>query len=182
MSIIARRYAEAYFSLSQDSNNVEKHKSELKEINNLFSEIENLKLFFLSEQISKNDKKKLLTSSLQKAVSKETLNFLLLLVDKNRIGIYDEIINEYIHLANNELNIKEGIIESVRPLVSDKVNELEKTLSKDGQKIELSQKINKSLISGFKIKFDNYVIDGSMKSKLDKLQESISRKGDQSWI
>ena len=182
MSIIARRYAEAFFSLSQDNNNVEKHKLELKEINNLFSEIDNLKLFFLSEQISKNDKKKLISDSLNKAISKDTMNFLLLLVDKGRIGICDEIINEYIHLANEELNIKEGVIESVRPLDNNKVNELEKSLSKDGQKVELTQKINKSLISGFKIKFDNYVIDGSMKSKLDKLQESISRKGDQSWI
>ena len=182
MSIIARRYAEAYFSLSLEKDIVEKNKFEFKEINNLFSEIENLKLFFLSEQISKQDKKQLLTSSLQKAVSKDTLNFLLLLVDKNRIGIYDEIIKEYIHLANEELNIKEGIIESVRPLDNKKVNELEESLSKDGQKVELSQKINKSLISGFKIKFDNYVIDGSMKSKIDKLQETISRKGDQSWI
>ena len=182
MSIIARRYAEAFFSLSLDNNCVEKNKTELKEINKLFLDVDNLKNFFLSEQISKNDKKQLLTNSLQNEVSKDTLNFLLLLVDKNRIGIYDEIINEYIHLANNELNIKEGIIESVRPLDEKKIIELEKSLSKDGQDVELKQKINKSLISGFKIKFDNYVIDGSMKSKLDKLQESISRKGDQSWI
>ena len=176
MSIIARRYAEAFFSLSLDKDLVEKNKKELKEIQGLFSSVDNLKLFFISEQINKDNKKALLTNSLKKVTSEDTLNFLLLLVDKGRIGLYDDIINEYIHLANNELNIKEGIIESVRPLDNNKVNELEKSLSKDGQKVELTQKINKSLISGFKIKFDNYVIDGSMKSKLDKLQESISRK------
>lgn len=181
MSIIARRYAEAFFSLSLEKNNIEKYKSELKEIYNLFSGVEQIKPFFLSEQISKAEKKKLLTNSLHGTVSKDTLNFLLLLVDKNRIGLYEDIINEYIHLVNDELNIKEGIIESVRPLDIKKVSELEEALSKNGQQVELKQKINNSLISGFKIRFDNYVIDGSMKSKLNKLQETISRKGDQSW-
>ena len=54
--------------------------------------------------------------------------------------------------------------------------------SKDGQKIELTQKINKSLISGFKIKFDDYVIDDSMKFKIDNLRETLNRNGEQSWI
>ena len=182
MSIIARRYAEAFFSLSLDKDLIEKNKKELKEIQGLFSSIDNLKLFFMSEQISKDDKKELISNSLNKSISKDSLNFLLLLVDKGRIGIYDEIINEYIHLANDQLNIKEGIIESVRPLDNKKINELEKSLSKDGQIVELTQKINKSLISGFKIKFDDYVIDDSMKSKIENLRETLNRNGEQSWI
>ena len=182
MSIVARRYAEAFFSLSLEKGIVENNKTELKEIKELFSKIDNLKIFFLSEQISKIEKKQLLINSLNNLVSKDTLNFFLLLIDKKRIGIYDEIISEYTHLANEELNIKEGIIETAHPLDSIKIDELEKALSKDGQKVELTQKIKKSLISGFKIKFDNYVVDGSMKSKLEKLTETISRKGDQSWI
>lgn len=182
MSVVASRYAEAFFSLNLEKNAIEKSKKELKEINSLFEQVDNIKTFFLSEQISKKEKKDLISGSLKNSVSKDTLNFLLLLVDKGRIAIYDQIINEYIHLANNELNIKEGIIESVRPLDQKQIDELEESLSKDGQRVELKQKINKSLISGFKIKFDNYVIDASMKSKIDKLQESISRKGGQSWI
>lgn len=181
MSLVASRYAEAFFSLSLEKNEIEKNKKELKNISDLFRSVDNLKLFFLSEQISKRNKKDLILSTLKESVSKDTLNFLLLLVDKGRISIYDEIIKEYIHLANNELNIKEGVIESVRPLDADKVKELEQALSKDGQKVELVQKINKSLISGFKVKFDNHVIDASMKEKIDNLHEMISRKGGQSW-
>ena len=43
-------------------------------------------------------------------------------------------------------------------------------------KVEFKQKINKSLISGFKISFDNEVIDASMKDKIDKLHNMLSRK------
>lgn len=181
MSIVANRYAEAFFSLSLDKNALENNKNELNAVKDIFNEVENLKEFLASERVSKKDKKEIIKSSLKQTVSKDTINFLLLLVDKGRINYFDEIVNDYIHLANDELNIKEGVIESVRPLDKDKIKELEKALSKNGQKVELKQKINKALISGFKIKFANEIIDASMKERVDKLQEMISRKGGQSW-
>ncbi|MDO5439912.1 MAG: ATP synthase F1 subunit delta [Erysipelotrichaceae bacterium] len=181
MSLIASRYAEAFFSLGLDKKCVKEFKDELNTVKDIFAEVENIKEFFISERVSKADKKKIISDALANKTSKDTINFLLLLVDKGRISYYEEIIDSYIHLANDELQIKEGIIESVRPLDTDKVKELEKALSKDGQKVELKQKINKALISGFKIKFDNQIIDASMKEKIDKMQELISRKGGQSW-
>lgn len=181
MSVVASRYAEAFFSLSLDKNATETYKRELNDVKEAFESVPKIKEFFISESLNKKDKKKVIKDCLENKVSNDTLNFLLLLVDKGRIAIYDEIIKEFRHLANDELNIKEGIIESVRPLDKEKVKELEAALSKDGQKVELTQKINKALISGFKIKFDNQVIDVSMKEKISKMQELISRKGGQSW-
>lgn len=176
MSIIANRYAEAFFSLSLDKNALENNKTELNLVKDIFSSVENLKQFFMSERVSKKDKKDIICKALDSKISKDTLNFLLLLVDKGRISYYEEIINSFRTMANNELKIKEGIIESVRPLDSEKIKELEKALSKNGQQVELKEKINKQLISGFKIKFDNEVIDASMKDKIDKLKDLISRK------
>lgn len=181
MSIVASRYAEAFFSLGLDKECVEKYKDELNIVHDAFSNVNNLKEFFISENVTKNDKKKIVDEALASSISKDTLNFLKLLIDKGRMSYYEEIIDEYRHLANDKLNIKEGIIESVRPLNKDKIKQLEEALSKNGEKVELKQKINKSLISGFKIRFDNEIIDASMKDKISKLQDLISRKGGQSW-
>lgn len=181
MSIVASRYAEAFFSLGLDKECIEEFKNELNVVKDIFNDVKNIDEFFISERVSKSDKKQVITNALANQVSKDTLNLFMLLVDKGRISCYEEIIDSYIHLANDELKIKEGVIESVRPLDKMKVKELEDALSKDGQKVELKQKINKALISGFKIKFDHEVIDASMKEKIDKLQEKISRKGGQSW-
>lgn len=181
MSLVASRYAEAFYSLSLEKDVLEKNKKELKKINDIFSNVDNLKMFFLSEQISKKNKKELITKFLKDNVSKDTLNLFLLLVDKGRISVYEEVIKEYIHLANDKLNIKEGTIESVRPLDKKQVSELERALSNNGKKVELTQKINKSLISGFKVKFDDHIIDASMKERINDLHEMISRKGGQSW-
>ena len=79
------------------------------------------------------------------------------------------------------LNIKEGIIETPRPLNKDLIKKLEDTLSKDGKKIELYEKINKSLISGFKITIDNHVIDNSLKNKINDLENTLLRKDGNLW-
>ena len=176
MDLVASRYAESFFSLGLDKKCVEEYKNDLKVVKDVFSDVYNIKEFFLSEKITKEEKKKLIKDTLADSINKDTLNFLLLLVDKGGIARYEDIIKAYIKLANDELNIKEGVIESVRPLANEKIKELEKALSKDGIEVELKQKINKSLISGFKISFDNEVIDASMKDKIDKLHNMLRRK------
>ena len=106
---------------------------------------------------------------------------LYVLIDKNRIENYDDIFKEFIHLCNEELNIKEGIIETPRPLNKDLIKKLEDTLSKDGKKVELYEKIDKSLISGFKITIDNHVIDNSLKNKINDLENTLLRKDGNLW-
>lgn len=176
MSLIANRYGEAFFSLALEKNKVAEYKEDLDLIKSIFKDVPLIKEFFSSEKITKSDKKKLISDSLEDKVSRDSLNLLNLLVDKGRIINYEEIIDEYHHLANDELNIKEGLIESVRPIDKEKIQELEKLLSKDGTKVELTSRINKDLISGFKITLGNEIIDGSMKSKVDSMHELLSRK------
>lgn len=181
MSIIANRYAESFFSLGLDKKCVDIYKEDLKNVRQVFLNVPNLKEFFKSEQISKNEKKEVLVSTLNNKINKDTLNFLKLLVDKGRISYYDDIIKTFIHLANEKLNIKEGVIESARKLDKASILKLEECLSKNGEKIELHEKINPSLISGFKVTFADEVIDASMKEKINKLHNSLSKKGGKQW-
>ena len=181
MSIIANRYAESLFSLGLDKNKVDVYKEDLKKVRNAFQNVDNLKDFFSSEQISKDDKKEVLISVFKNKLNKDILNFLKLLVDKGRISYYEDIIKAYIHLANDELNIKEGIIESPRSLDAKSIKKLEKALSSKDIKVELHERINPSLISGFKVIFDDEVIDASMKEKINKLHNSLSNKGGKQW-
>lgn len=176
MSLVANRYAEGLFSLGLDKNKVEDYKNDLNSVLSVFNDVDNIKTFFISEKVNKSEKKEIIKKAFENKLNKDVLNFLYLLVDKGRIGQYEDIITEYRKMANNELGIKEGIIEVPRPLPNEKIQELEKALSKDSLKVELKQRINKSLISGFKITFDNQVIDASMKDKIDKLYNTLTRK------
>ena len=176
MSLVAKRYSEAFFSLALDKNKVSEYKEDLKLVLDTFKGVDSIDLFFASEKITKQEKKDLIEKSFNEKISVDAKNLLKLLVDKGRMGYITEIAEDYFHLANENLNICEGLIESVRPIDETRIKELETLLAKDGQTVVLRQKINKSLISGFRITLNNEVIDGSMKSKIDQMQDLLSRK------
>ena len=176
MSLVAKRYSEAFFSLALDKNKVSEYKEDLKLVLDTFKGVDSIDLFFASEKITKQEKKDLIEKSFNEKISVDAKNLLKLLVDKGRMGYITEIAEDYFHLANENLNICEGLIESVRPIDETRIKELETMLAKNGQTVVLKQKINKSLISGFRITLNNEVIDGSMKSKIDQMQDLLSRK------
>ena len=176
MSLVAKRYSEAFFSLALDKNKVSEYTEDLKLVLDTFKGVDSIDLFFASEKITKQEKKDLIEKSFNEKISVDAKNLLKLLVDKGRMGYITEIAEDYFHLANENLNICEGLIESVRPIDETRIKELEALLAKNGQTVVLKQKINKSLISGFRITLNNEVIDGSMKSKIDQMQDLLSRK------
>lgn len=179
MNQVISNYAQAFFDLAKENNAVSTYKKELDDVLKTLLKVDNIKEFFISVNISKEEKKKILDESFKGKVDKNVLNFLKLLVDKNRFEYFKEIIKEFHHLCNDELKIKEGIIEVPRHLDSKDIKKLEEVLSKDC-KVELQEKINKTLISGFKIIFDDQVIDNSMKEKINQMNNALM-KGDSSW-
>ena len=47
MSVVASRYAEAFFSLSLDKNATETYKNELNVVKDVFENVDNIKEFFI---------------------------------------------------------------------------------------------------------------------------------------
>lgn len=174
MHQVISNYAQALFDLAKDNNAVSSYKKELDDVLETLLEVDNIKDFFVSVKISKNEKKNLLDKCFKDKIDKNILNFLKLLIDKNRFVYFKEIAREFHCLCNDDLKIKEGILEVPRHLDKQEIKKLEDFLSKD-EKVELKEKINKTLISGFKITFEDKVIDNSMKEKIRKMNELLMK-------
>lgn len=178
---VAKTYAEALYSLALDNDCVAQYKDDVKLIEQSFNEVDDIKKFLIAAKVSKDDKKQVFAKGFKGKVSKDILNFLNLLVDRGRITYFKDIFHNFYSLCNVSLGIKEGLLETARPLSADKVHELEKALSKDGVAVELQTKINTTLISGFRIVFDDKIIDTSMKKRLNQLSEMLLRKDVSLW-
>ena len=199
MSTLGKRYAEALLSLAIKEDKVKKIKEDIdlaKELfsslkikmdididnkdydlkENVISETKGLYSFLKNVKLDKETKNQLVKSCLENKIDNLSLQFIYILIEKNRISNYEEIFNEFHKLANHELNIKEGIIESVRPLDEVKIKELEELLSNDKEKVILIPKLNENLISGFKITFEHEVIDVSMQEKIRKMTDMLNGK------
>lgn len=180
MSALATRYAESLFSLALDNDKVSLYKEQIDLVKKSFNDA-NVLPFFGSSKVSKEEKKELIKNIFNGKLDRYVVNFLYVLVDRGRMVNYKEIFSEFHHLCNESLGIKEGTIETARPLKVELIEELENALSKDGERIELIEVINKSLISGFKISIDNRVIDNSMKQRIQNMEETLKRKDGNLW-
>lgn len=175
MSVLANRYAEGFFSLASEHNKVALYKEQIDFVRECFDKANCLE-FFKSYKVSKEDKKNLIKNIFKSDLDQYVLNFLNLLVDKNRMAYYDEIFVEFHKLCNDSLKIKEGIIETARDLDEKSIEELENSLSDGTYKVVLIPKINKSVISGFRIILDDKVIDNTMKQRIKNMEEILKRK------
>ena len=181
MDAVSSVYAEALFSLAVDTNKVEKIQKDVQLVGDSLRGVEGVKGFLNSIKVSKDDKKRVLRECFKDSIDEYTMNFLCVLVDKKRINLYKSIFHDFHLMCNEYLGIKEGIVESVRPLGSEQITQLEKALSKKGCKVVLKNRINETLISGFKVIFEDQIIDNSMRNRISKMNEKLLRKDVSLW-
>lgn len=180
MSLVSARYAESLFELAKSNNCVLSYKNQITSIKDIFLDA-NVDNFFKSYRINKDEKKELIKNYLKDYYDQYILNFIYVLIDKNRINNYLDIFNDFIKLCNDYLHIIVGTIETPHMINNELIEKLEKALSNEEYQIELKPKINESLISGFKINLNSHIIDNSLKNKIDSLKEELLRKDGAIW-
>ncbi|MDO4500789.1 MAG: ATP synthase F1 subunit delta [Erysipelotrichaceae bacterium] len=169
MSQVSMAYAQGLLELAKEADSVLSYKEEIDQIKEVYLQNSELKSFFASAKISKDTKKELIEKAFKGKVKVNVLNFMKLLVDKGRMNLFLEIANDYHALSNVLLGIREGVVETARPISEEEITKLEKALSND-KTVVLKPRINETLISGFKVIFDDEVIDHTMKDKLEGLK------------
>jgi len=177
MKKVASKYAAALFELALDQKLEDRFIQDIHFIKDIISTHPELIDVLSKIQFSKDQKKELVNDVFKPYVHPFTINLLFLLIDKNRAMILHHFVEEYLHLHNQHFNIVEAIAYSVTPLTKEEIKELESSLSlKQNQTVSIINRIDPTLISGIKIRFDDKVIDGSMKSRIENLR-SVLREG-----
>ena len=101
-------------------------------------------------------------------------NFLLLLVDKRRMGIFEAIEDEYRRLSNRERGILIADVTTARPLTKGQSNKLQKKLEAiSGKKIQFRLHQDADIIGGVIVKIGDKRIDGSVRGRLAALESAI---------
>ena len=174
MSAVGKRYGEALLSIAIEQQQILNYKAEFLEIKKVFNPT--IMKFFNSPNISKELKKRIIKDSFS-GVSEMLMNFLYLLVDKQRLNNLNEIVESYVSLANFVSNIAQGTLYSVRKLEQDEISSLEESLSKKlNKKVILENAIDESLISGVRVEIDQKIYDGSLKHELSQMKDYLILK------
>ena len=176
MTQITKEYAEALFSIAAENNSFESFNESLDLISAVFSENPDYFQVLSSPNVTDDEKASLIDGAFSENVPEDVLAFLKILCKNGDAKLLLPCIDEYKSLYKVSKEIANVKITSAVEL-TDKEKEaliakLEKTYHVT---VKPSYSVDPSIIAGVVIDMDGKIIDGSIKSNLDRIKEVIIR-------
>lgn len=175
--IVAKRYARALIQIGQEDGNCEGYGEQLRAFRDLMDASPELRAVMANPIYERQGKKALLGALSQKlGLSPVVSNFLLLLVDKRRIGFFPEIVTCYERLADEVAGRVRARVVSAVPLDKATVVEIKKQLESMTRMevlIELQQ--DPELIGGVVTQIGDKLYDGSVRAQLMSIKENLTK-------
>ena len=174
---IARRYAKALVQLGSEGGVVDSFREELAAIDGLFAANAELRAAFSNPAFTAEQKKEIMKGLIEKTRCSELVsNFLLLLVDKNRVAFLGQIVQTYEKLADEQSGIIRPIIRTAFALDDNQVLSIQATLEKKtGKKVIPQLLIDKSLLGGVVTQIGDTAFDSSVKTQLKRIQDILQK-------
>ncbi len=175
--LIAQRYADALVELVKDGKlTYEKVSADIKIVLQILKTSCDLHDFLINPLISIEDKKEVVTRIFADEIDNLVLNFIKILIDKDRFCQFEAICEAYDKILDKINNVSRIKVTSAVALNEDAKKRLkEKLESKLNKKITFDWDINPEIIAGLVIQMGDNVIDTSLKHKLEDLSKSIMR-------
>jgi len=150
-------------------------KKELEFFLSLMDLNEDFKIGLQTLLFNKSQKLELINFVNDKAkFNQKTVNFLLTLIEENRLVYLDQILLSMEHLWNEMNGIQSLVVHSAIPINNELENKLILSLERAfKKKIKLDKRIDDSLIAGIKIQKGSVFYDFSIAGNLVKLKNAL---------
>lgn len=174
---IAKNYAQALLQLaSNDVSHQETLLSGIVVVNKLMNLVKGAKQFFENPNISKDEKKTTLKKLFEGKLNQKNLNFLFLLIDKQRFCLLPEIENELTNLVNKNKGVAIAKVSSTSELdinAKETLREKLERILEGKQKVTIESQVDPNLIGGVVVRLNDLVYDGSIRGRLENLKRRL---------
>lgn len=172
---VAKRYATALFRAAVKAGTADRVHDELVGLLTTLEDNPSFKGFALSPQVLTKEKKDVIEKTFRGRASELFIDFLLLLIDKNRFFVIEEIIEAYRYLYEQHRGIVEVKVITAIPLDAHMERKVADKLERElGKTIRLSPVTDPSIIGGVVLMMEDKIIDGSIRYKLEKLKRELN--------
>ena len=174
---IAKRYAKALVQLGSEEGLVDRFREELAGINTTFMANADLRAAFANPAFTAEQKKEIMQALVTKSACSELVgNFLLLLVDKNRVAFLSQIVQTYETLADDQSGVIRPVIRTAFALDDSQVASIQGALEKKtGKKVVPQVTVDSSLLGGVVIQIGDTAFDSSVKTQLKRIQDILQK-------
>ena len=171
---VTRRYATALYEEADAAGGLAAVDDDVLMLRNNIESNRELSRFFESPVIPQEKKESILQELLEERVETLTLQFLRLLVQKDRETLTKTILDQYQSLRDEQRGIVDAEVTVAQPLNDEDRTALVEALEeKTGKDVRLHLEENPDLIGGLVIRIGDRVFDGSVRSQLNALRDQL---------
>nr|WP_281432423.1 ATP synthase F1 subunit delta [Desulfatitalea alkaliphila] len=174
---IARRYAKALLLIGKEDGQAESYREELDGLARLMVREKQLADTIANPLYNVDERQRVLEKVIEKMnLSKVMATFLLVLFEKGRIGFLGNINEFYQKLADEIKGVARASLVAASELTAETVEKIRQALSKKtGKEVVLTVEQDPTLIGGIVTRIGDLVLDGSVKTQLLNMRESLKR-------
>jgi F-type H+-transporting ATPase subunit delta len=174
-TILARRYAKALFAVGKEEGRFGEYNDGLQGVAGLYKSHPQVVDALTNPLYPLDTRQKVMSGMLASmGIEKVMANFLNLLVEKKRAAILPEVAEEYQAMVDNEKNVSHGSVVSAIELSKELQGKVRAALEKlTGKKVALTTSVDPSIIGGIIAKVGDLELDGSIRTQLASLKDSI---------
>ncbi|MGN1411746.1 MAG: ATP synthase F1 subunit delta [Oscillospiraceae bacterium] len=176
MSDVIKVYSNALFQLSVEENLLEEVHTDLVQISTIFKSQDEFLKILSSPIVDTAEKISMLKAVFQNGCNELVFNFMCLLSEKNRMDLFCEIQQDFSNQYNKINNVLRVEVITCIPLTEElRKGIVSKLAKKTGKNINIVETIDKSILGGIILKYDNTVIDDSIKSRFKDLSKQLHK-------
>ena len=174
---IARRYAKALVQLGAESGLIERFSQDLAAVDTQIAGSAELQAALGNPALTAEQKKQIVKELVGRLGCSELVtNFLLLLVDKNRMICLPQIVQTYGQLADEQSGVVRTKITSAFTLDEAQVAAIKTALEqKTGKKVLPQVSVDPSLIGGVVTQIGDIAYDSSVKTQLARIHDILQK-------
>ncbi len=172
LSGLAGRYALALLELADEKKDLDPVADDLRALHDLIADSEDLRRLMRSPLFSRDQQSKAMAAILNRAGAGElTRRFVLLVARNRRLFALPQMIQAYLAELARRRGEVTAQVSSAAALTDPQQAALVETLRRAlGGTVQLELKVDPALIGGLIVKVGSRMVDGSLRSKLQRLQ------------
>lgn len=173
--LASKTYGEALYDLAVEENKVDELFEEGLAILDIMKKNSDFDKLMKHPKISKREKAEMIKNVFGGRVSNEMIGFLEIVIQKERYGELESILNYFIVQIRELKKIGTAYITTAFELTEIQKAETSDRLLKTTsyESIDIIYDVNKDIIGGMIIRIKDRIIDSSIRTKLDKLKKQL---------
>ena len=171
-----KKYAQAIFSAADKTDQLSDTIQRLDILLNIYASSPEFRMFLQSRRIAPADKLKILQKVLMDILSDLELDLLNHLLQEGQIHLLEDVIKRFSFIAESAKTTLKVRVSTAEQMNSEELSDVVQSIEqKLGRTVDVDALVDPEILGGVKFRIGNTIVDGSIATRLRKLESSLYR-------